>query len=81
MTDRPLIEDPEIAANILNLVEQTGIAVEQYMAWLESDPPPGITRSDWLNALTSTSGAPPIPPGVMERLRCIAAPALQAPAA
>ncbi|MGW9447064.1 hypothetical protein [Bacillus mobilis] len=76
-----LIEDPKIAAGIRRLVEQTGIPMERYVEWLESDPPHGITRADWLDALASTADAPLFSDEVMERLRYITAPSRRASAA
>lgn len=48
-----LMDDPEIAANIARLAEQTGIPVERYERLLTSDPPPGITHGDWIDALAT----------------------------
>lgn len=73
-----LIENPEISARIRDLVEQTGIPIEQYVAWLESDPPPGISRDMWTHALVAASDAPPLPAGALEELRRLVAPALRA---
>lgn len=76
-----LIEDPEVAANIGRLVEQTGIPLEGFAEWLASDPPPGDSRADWLDALASTSEAPPLTPEQLEELARIVAPSLRSEAA
>lgn len=73
-----LIEDPKIAERIRDLVEKTGIPLEQYVAWLESDPPPGIDRDTWTHALAAAAKAPPLPPEVLEELRRMVAPTLHA---
>jgi hypothetical protein len=76
-TAQRLIEDPEVADRIRVLVEQTGIPLEQYVAWLESDPPPGVSREMWAHALAAASKAPPIPADVLEELRRMVAPTLR----
>lgn len=48
---RALLEDSEVAANIARLSGETGIPVERYLRLLRSDPPPGISSTDWLDAL------------------------------
>ncbi|WP_435110112.1 hypothetical protein [Nocardiopsis synnemataformans] len=73
-----LIEDPKIAERIRDLVEKTGIPLEQYVAWLESDPPPGIDRDTWTHALADAAKAPPISAEALEALRRMVAPTLHA---
>jgi hypothetical protein len=79
--DGPLINDPKIAATITRVAEQTGIPVARFEDWLASEPPPGITRADWLDALASTSEAPPLTPGQLGELQNLVAPTIQANAA
>ena len=73
-----LAEDPEIAERIRVLAEKTAIPLEQYVAWLESDPPPGIDRDTWTHALAAAAKAPPMPAEVLEELRRMVAPTLHA---
>lgn len=77
-TTRRLIEDPKVAGHIRDLVERTGIPLEQYVAWLESDPPPGIDRDTWTHALAAAAEAPPISAEALETLRRMVAPTLHA---
>lgn len=61
MTDeRPLITNPEIAANIHRLAEQTGMPIARYEQWLQQPAPEGMNPDLWRSALaiSARSGRP-----------------------
>src|SRR5690606_41202960 len=55
-----LSDDPELAAHLRRLANETGIPVTRYEQWIATPPPPGIDRSERVAAPTST--APQHPP-------------------
>lgn len=69
------------ADRLRELAEETGISVDRYVTWFASEPPPGVSREDWLDALTQAAGAPPIPPETVRELQWLIAPGRQAHAA
>ena len=68
-------------ARIQVLADQTGIPVDRYVAWFAAEPPAGVSREDWLDALTQAAGAPPIPPETVRELQWLIAPSRRADAA
>ncbi|MGV2383681.1 MAG UNVERIFIED_CONTAM: hypothetical protein LOD86_00220 [Thermobifida fusca] len=50
-----LSDDPELAAHLRRLANETGIPVTRYEQWIATPPPPGIDPADWVDALTATA--------------------------
>ncbi|MGW5879616.1 hypothetical protein ACWFMI_23995 [Nocardiopsis terrae] len=69
-----LVNDPQVRRRIAQLAEQTGVPSSQFVHWLKSPPPPGISRRDWWDSLRAASQAPPISEAAMDELAAMVAP-------